>query len=210
MNVLIVNGSNRPNGHGVHLARSAARGLGAEQLEEIQPAGLHVEPCRGCCRCLLHHPKDSLYDCPIEDDVDATLEKMLQADCLIINTPVYGGGVPGPFKMLLDRMGRLMYFTRMDRLGSARLPADPRKGYISIVTFAAPRFAYWLFFNVGRRMLRPLGRLLGRKHRLHLSFSETQLRDGRLPPRALAAAERLGRRMRAILSEQAGRDGTAG
>ncbi len=203
MNALIINGSNRPNGHGVKLARLAAKGLGAESIEEIQPTQLHIEPCRGCCRCLLHEPKDSLYHCPIEDDVDSTLQKMLEVDCLIVNAPVYGGGLPGPFKMLVDRMGRLVYFRRMDRPGAPRLPADRRKGYISIATFAAPRMAYWLFFNTGRRILKPLGRLLGRGHRLHLSFSETQLREGRLPGHVLAAAERLGRRMRATLAKYA-------
>jgi len=198
--IVNVNGSNRANGFGVRLGRKIAEGFDAAATPEIiHPAKAHIEPCRGCQRCVLHKPREEFARCHIADDANAIIDRMVKAKFLIINAPVYMSHVPGPFKMLIDRMGYLFCWERQDRDPVPRLPLDSSKAYASVATYAAPTWAYWLFFNTGRRVLKPLGAALGRKQRFHMNFSTASLDGKKLPQGALHRAFEIGRKARVVL-----------
>ena len=61
---------------------------------------LKVKPCKGCFNCWLKTPGV----CSHKDDMDWLLPKMREADVIVYATPVYGYGMTGQMKNLLDRM----------------------------------------------------------------------------------------------------------
>ena len=58
---------------------------------------LKIQPCNACDKC-----RDNLK-CVFNDDADALIKKVEKADVVIVASPVYFTGVPGPFKIFIDR-----------------------------------------------------------------------------------------------------------
>jgi len=67
-------------------------------LELIRLTDLNLKPCQACYRCL--QPGSA---CPLPDDFNFVLNKIQEADALIIGMPVYILGPHGYYKMLTDR-----------------------------------------------------------------------------------------------------------
>lgn len=67
--------------------------------ELIRLTDLRIEPCKACYQCL--QPDK---DCPIKDDFNFVINKIKEADALIIGVPVYILGPHGYYKMLTDRL----------------------------------------------------------------------------------------------------------
>lgn len=67
--------------------------------ELIRLTDLKIESCRACYRCLNHDTP-----CKIKDDFHFLLDKIKEADALLIGVPVYFLGAHASFKMLTDRM----------------------------------------------------------------------------------------------------------
>ncbi len=67
------------------------------EVELIHLKDYRVEPCTGCEHCLLKG------GCIIRDDAPKVLEKLEQADGIIIGTPVYLRQISGYLKVLFDR-----------------------------------------------------------------------------------------------------------
>lgn len=106
MKVVAFNGSPHPAG-------TTSRGLGAvaEELEKegvevetIQVGGEQIHGCIGCGKCR------ELKKCIFDDIVNPCIEKVNQADGIILASPVYYGGIAGAFKCFLDRL----FFTGPD------------------------------------------------------------------------------------------------
>ncbi|ODS40998.1 hypothetical protein BEH94_10555 [Candidatus Altiarchaeales archaeon WOR_SM1_SCG] len=100
MKVLGIDGSPR-EGKGnteivVRKALDVCKGNGLE-TEFVAISDLKVEYCDHCNDCLTE-PK-----CSKDDDVESILERMEEADAIIIGSPTYFGSVPGKLKSLLDR-----------------------------------------------------------------------------------------------------------
>ena len=78
------------------------------QTEIIRLADFKIEPCKGCIICF----DKGEQHCPHDDDRDAILEKLEQADGLILAVPNYAFQIPGTLKILLDRMGYIFHRPR--------------------------------------------------------------------------------------------------
>ena len=80
-------------------ALSAAEGEGAE-TELISLVGKTIKPCDGCRSCR------KTKRCRIQDDdLPPIFEKMLQADGIVLASPVYFGSATPQIKALIDRAG---------------------------------------------------------------------------------------------------------
>ena len=66
-------------------------------LEEISLSRQHIEYCAGCGLCL------EKGACWIRDDHKAVVQKLLEADAVILASPVYFRNVTGQMKTFLDR-----------------------------------------------------------------------------------------------------------
>jgi multimeric flavodoxin WrbA len=103
--IIGIAGSPRRNGNTEILVREAldiAQKEGAE-VELVSLANKTIMPCDDCKICL----KDK--NCHIKDDLEQIFGKMLEADGIILATPVYVGGMTPNLKSLIDRSSRLLW-----------------------------------------------------------------------------------------------------
>jgi multimeric flavodoxin WrbA len=100
MNVLGISCSPRKGGNTDILIREALSGAqeaGVENIEFLSVAGKMMFPCNACGACL------QTGNCVIEDDMQAIYPKLIQADGIIIGTPVYFWTISAQAKILIDR-----------------------------------------------------------------------------------------------------------
>ena len=81
-------------------ALKAAAGEGAE-VELIRLAGKDVKPCDGCRSC------KEKKECHIKDGFQPIFNRMVEADGIILSSPVYFGSATPQIKALIDRAGYL-------------------------------------------------------------------------------------------------------
>lgn len=113
MKVLAFSGSGRRDGNTVLLVREVFQELEREGIETelVQLAGTGLGPCLACYRCL--ETKDR--HCAVKDDpLNLYLDKMLEADGIILASPTYIGDVSSTMKALIDRAG--MVFRANDNM----------------------------------------------------------------------------------------------
>ena len=100
MKVLILTGSAKRNGTSTLLAGEYQRG--AEEVGhavEIFRAGTaKVHGCTGCNHC--EYGKNS---CVFRDDMDELNPKLLEADVIVIASPIYYWGISSQLKAVIDR-----------------------------------------------------------------------------------------------------------
>lgn len=103
--IIGINGSPRKNKNSALLldhALAGAKEMGAE-VERIDLIDLKFSGCRSCFAC--KQLGGSGYGrCVVQDDLKAVLEKILQADGVIISAPIYFGDVPGMVRNLFERL----------------------------------------------------------------------------------------------------------
>jgi len=76
-----------------------AKGLGAE-VELVTVAEKNIAPCDGCETC------DVTRKCKIQDDMQGLYSKLIEADGIVLGTPVYYWGMTAQAKAFLDRTFR--------------------------------------------------------------------------------------------------------
>lgn len=102
--VIGIVGSPRIEGNTEILVAAALRsaeeaGKGTIQTELIRMANYRVEPCDGCESCR------KLGYCKIEDDFEVIFQKMVEADGIVIGSPVYFSSPTPNILALLHRAG---------------------------------------------------------------------------------------------------------
>ncbi len=97
--VLILSGSPRKGGNSDILCDEFARGARevGHEVEKICVAEKDIRYCRACYAC-----RDT-GKCIIEDDMAEVLQKMIDADVLVLASPVYFYSIDAQLKALIDR-----------------------------------------------------------------------------------------------------------
>ena len=102
--IYAVNGSPRKNGNTAQLLQKALEGAasaGAE-VKLIQLADLNFSGCRSCFACKkLANPSPG---CILKDDLAEILKELLQADGIIMGSPIYFGAETGLYRNFLERL----------------------------------------------------------------------------------------------------------
>lgn len=104
MKVVAFNGSARKDGNTAILIRAALAELekAGVETELIQLAGQRIRGCTACYGCVKNKDKK----CTVKDDnVNEYIEKMLEADGIILGSPTYFADVTAELKALIDRAG---------------------------------------------------------------------------------------------------------
>lgn len=100
MKVVAFNGSPRKGGNTEICLKLIEEELNKQGIEmEIVQVGTKAKPCTACYRCL--EVGDGY--CIQKDEVNSWIDKMLEADGIILASPVYYGGIAGGMKCFLDR-----------------------------------------------------------------------------------------------------------
>jgi multimeric flavodoxin WrbA len=104
MKVVAFNGSARKDGNTAILIGKVFSELESECIdtELIQLAGKTIRGCTACRKC--YENKD--HRCAVDNDiVNKCIEKMLEADGIILGSPVYFSDITTEMKALIDRAG---------------------------------------------------------------------------------------------------------
>lgn len=120
MKVVAFNGSARKNGNTAILINIVLGELEKEGIatELVQLAGEKIRGCLACMKCWEN--KDQR--CSVNNDIlNACIEKMIEADGIILGSPTYFANVSTELKALIDRSG--MTSIANDRMFSRKVGA---------------------------------------------------------------------------------------
>ncbi|ABA88353.1 flavodoxin, putative [Syntrophotalea carbinolica DSM 2380] len=104
MKALAINGSPRKGGNTEILLKQVLEPLETDgwETEYLQIGGKPVRGCTACMKCV----ENRNGRCVIEGDfVNDCLEKMFEADAILLGSPTYFGDVTAELKALIDRAG---------------------------------------------------------------------------------------------------------
>ena len=98
--VLILSGSPRKGGNSDLLCDRFAQGAAeaGHAVEKIRVAEKKIGFCRACYFC-----RDHGGACAVQDDMAEVLQKMIDADVLVLASPVYFYSIDAQLKAVLDR-----------------------------------------------------------------------------------------------------------
>ncbi|HDS06123.1 MAG TPA: flavodoxin family protein [Bacteroides sp.] len=82
--------------------------LGDVEYEIIALSEYNLKTCRGCKLCLDRGEEK----CPLKDDRDLLMEKIMQSDGVVFSSPNYAFQVSGLMKVFLDRFGFVLHRPR--------------------------------------------------------------------------------------------------
>ncbi len=103
MHVIGLNGSPRKEGNTCQAIKTVFAEIEKEGIttELLQLGSSNIRGCRACFKCF--ETKDNR--CIQKDDLNGFVEKMMQADGIIIGSPTYFANVSTEVKALIDRAG---------------------------------------------------------------------------------------------------------
>ncbi len=145
MKVVAFNGSPRKHGN-THIALEIVlEELGKEGIdtELIELGSEKIEHCNACYSCQKNKDRRCIID---TDNVNDHIQKMIEADGVILGSPVYFGNVSGQMKSFIDRVGLVGRVNGdiFKRKVGAGVAINRRAG--SVATFADLNF----FFLIGQ------------------------------------------------------------
>lgn len=98
--VLILSGSPRKGGNSDILCDQFAKGAidAGNRVEKIRIADKKIGYCHACYYCRSHGG-----ECAVKDDMAEVLQKMIDADVIVLSSPVYFYSIDAQLKAVIDR-----------------------------------------------------------------------------------------------------------
>lgn len=114
MNILILNGSPRPNGNTSKMVAVFTKGAEASgyTVTQVQVAKKKISGCLACEYC---HSKGN-GKCIQKDDMQEIYELLQDTDMLVLASPIYYHGISGQLKCVIDRFYSALYPKKPDKL----------------------------------------------------------------------------------------------
>ncbi len=104
MKLVIVNGGPRLRGWNTsEMLAAAARGAAAAGAE-VEVVNLYALDFKGCRSCFACQRVGAAARCAARDDLQPVLERILEADALIVGSPIYFGDVTGETRSFFERL----------------------------------------------------------------------------------------------------------
>jgi len=101
MKIVAINGSPRKNGNTAQLLEIARKEIEAAGVEfEVLQPDVNVKPCMACYNCL----STGSLKCVRDDGVNEIIAKCIEADGILLASPVYHSGMTGSMKCVVDRL----------------------------------------------------------------------------------------------------------
>jgi len=161
MKVVAINGSPKKEGNTFHLIQVVAEQLEKEgiEVEIIHIGNKVIRGCMGCGQCAKQKNERCIYD---NDEVNECIQKLKNADGMILGSPVFFSGITGTMKSFLDRVfyvaganGNLFRYkvgvsVIADRRAGAVVALAQLNNYINYAEMFMPSSNYW---NVAFGML---------------------------------------------------------
>ncbi|AKB51402.1 iron-sulfur flavoprotein [Methanosarcina barkeri str. Wiesmoor] len=104
MKVIAINGSPRKNWNTATLLEKALEGAASESAETelIHLYDLNFKGCISCFACKLKGGK-SFGKCAVKDELTSVLERLEDADAVILGSPIYLGNSTGEMRSFMER-----------------------------------------------------------------------------------------------------------
>lgn len=101
MNILVLNGSPRANGHTATLVKYFKKGAeeSGHKVKVLQVGTMNIRGCIGCEYC--HNTGNG--ECVIKDDMQKVYSELEDAEIIVFASPVYYWGFTGQFQSTLSR-----------------------------------------------------------------------------------------------------------
>lgn len=125
MKIVGIVGSGRDGGNTEILlieALSVAEECGANKTELIKLATMTIYPCDGCENC------KGTGSCRINDDMQKIYPELLDADGIIIGSPVYFWNISGQAKIFIDRTYPFIHERRLRNKVGGTIVISTRAG----------------------------------------------------------------------------------
>ncbi len=105
MKVIAINGSPRKKWNTAMLLEQALEGAASQgaETELIHLYDLDFKGCTSCFSCKLKDGKSS-GTCAMRDGLTPVLEKIAEADALVLGSPIYFGTVTGEMRSFMERL----------------------------------------------------------------------------------------------------------
>lgn len=105
MSIIVLNASPRKNANTAILCENVVEGV-KSQNKEVEYYNLYDYMFKGCVSCFACHLKTKSEDplCIIQDDIQPILEKCVNADAIVIATPIYYGSITSYAQAFLERL----------------------------------------------------------------------------------------------------------
>lgn len=97
--VIGISGSPRRHGNTERLLDRFLEGAAEAggETEKIILSRLEYSPCRGCNACHING------ECIIRDEIGEVFDRIYEADCIVVSSPIYSMGITAELKMFIDR-----------------------------------------------------------------------------------------------------------
>jgi multimeric flavodoxin WrbA len=99
MKLLTLKGSPRLHGNSSTLADQLSAGAtqAGAQVESVFLHRLKIHPCNGCDACV------KIGRCPTKDDMQPLYDKLIEADAIVLASPIYWFNYTAQLKICIDR-----------------------------------------------------------------------------------------------------------
>ncbi len=125
MKVLGIFGSPRRGGNTELLLEEALKGAEKEgaEVERLRLTDFSITPCKACHGC------DQTGECVIQDDMQQIYPKLLEADIIILASPIFFYGISAWAKALVDRCQAFWSMKYLIKHSSFGKEGKKRKGF---------------------------------------------------------------------------------
>ena len=114
MNILVLNGSPRPNGNTRKMVDAFTEGA-TSAGHQVNVVNVCQKNIKGCIACEYCHTKGH-GTCVQKDDMQEVYSFLKEADILVLASPIYYHGISGQLKCTIDRFYSAAYPARPPRL----------------------------------------------------------------------------------------------
>jgi multimeric flavodoxin WrbA len=194
MKVIGINGSPRKQWNTATLLEKALEGAASRgaRTEVVHLYDLEYQGCRSCFGCKAKGTK-SYGKCAMTDGLTPVLDRVLQADALVLASPIYFWAITGEMKSFLERLMFPYYrYVKPEDPSQTLFPRAIRTGFIYTMGAAEERmreFGYDKAIELNQMFL---GRVFGASEAMvscdtcHVS-DYSRIDEGRFDPAAKAA-----------------------
>ena len=179
MKAIIINGSPRKNGNTMEMLKKTAEGIISEGVETkiINLYDYKFTGCKSCFACKIKNSKTNGL-CVVKDELRPILEEAVEADIIVIGSPVYYGYPTGEVRSFIERLLFPLDTYMVDDSGKRMKVRDKFVASGLIYTMNCPE---WYMEKVNYPILlgftgEELGRLLGHNEVLY-SCDTYQFKD---------------------------------
>lgn len=101
MKIVVITGSPHKDGTSFLLTERFIAGAqtNGNEIKRFDVGAGTVHPCTGCDHCLSHDGQ-----CVFHDTMDQIIPAILEADLIVLSTPLYYFGMPAQIKAVIDRL----------------------------------------------------------------------------------------------------------